>query len=91
MDLDQLAGRRALNMPGISCTVEEQIEALREVAGTRVTDLIKHEPDETIINIVKGWPRNFSPERAIELGFKADESFKAIIETYIAEDMHPTE
>jgi nucleoside-diphosphate-sugar epimerase len=87
LDLDRLGSRRALNLPGVSCTVEEQIEALREIAGNDVVALIKPKPDAAIMKIVAGWPRNFDPKRAVDLGFKADASFQAIVRTYIAEDM----
>ena len=39
-------------MPGLSATVEEQIEALRKVAGEDTVKLIKHEIDPKIDNIV---------------------------------------
>jgi len=87
MDTELLEGRRALNLPGISCTVEEQIEALRRTAGQSVVDLIKPQPDETIMGIVAGWPRNFAPERAISLGFKAESSFDEIIAVYMEEEL----
>ena len=87
LDLDRIGTRRALNLPGVSCTVEEQIEALRDIAGNDVVALIRPEPDETIMRIVQGWPRNFAPERAIELGFYADNDFHAIIQTYIDDDL----
>jgi len=87
MDTELLEGRRALNLPGISCTVEEQIEALRRAAGQSVVDLIKPQPDETIMGIVAGWPRNFAPERAISLGFKAESSFDEIIAVYMEEEL----
>jgi len=38
-----------LNLPGVSCTVAEQIEALREVAGNDVVARIKPQPDAAII------------------------------------------
>ncbi|MEM0947737.1 MAG: D-erythronate dehydrogenase [Pseudomonadota bacterium] len=87
IDTDALDGRRALNMPGVSCTVAEQIEALRAVAGNDAVGLIRPEPDETIMRIVKGWPRNFAPDRALALGFRAESNFREIIDTYVAEDM----
>jgi nucleoside-diphosphate-sugar epimerase len=87
MDLGRLGTRRALNLPGVSCTVEEQIEALREVAGNDAVALIREDPDETIVRIVAGWPRDFAPARAMDLGFEADRDFRQIIETYIAEDL----
>lgn len=87
MDTGLLQGRRALNLPGISCTVEEQIEALRRAAGQSVVNLIKPQPDETIMGIVAGWPRNFAPERAISLGFEAESSFDEIIAVYMEEEL----
>lgn len=87
IDLEEVGSRRALNLPGVSCTVEEQIEALRDIAGNDVVALIKPEPDEAVAKIVAGWPRNFAPERALALGFKAESNFHDIINTYIAQDL----
>ncbi|MDW3181415.1 D-erythronate dehydrogenase [Roseobacter sp.] len=87
LDTARLEGRRALSLPGLSCTVAEQIEALRRVAGQKAVDLIKPQPDEAIMKIVAGWPRNFDPARATALGFKAESSFDEIVQTYIAEDL----
>ena len=87
IDLETVGTRRALNLPGVSCTVEEQIEALRDIAGNDVVALIKPQPDEAIAKIVEGWPRNFAPERAISLGFTAESNFHDIINTYIAQDL----
>ncbi|PTX54229.1 nucleoside-diphosphate-sugar epimerase [Litoreibacter ponti] len=88
LDTETLGGRRALNLPGISCTVAEQIEALREVAGNDPVKLIKRQPDPVIEKIVEGWPRDFAPERAKALGFKAESSFKEIIEVYLEDDLN---
>ena len=86
MDSDRLNGRRALNMPGFSCTVAEQIEALRRVAGNDAVALIRREPDAAIEKIVSLWPRDFSPERALALGFKAERDFDEIIQVYLDEE-----
>jgi nucleoside-diphosphate-sugar epimerase len=74
-------------MPGVSVTVGEQIEALRRVAGDNVAKRIRREPDPTIIRIVDGWPRNFKPDRALALGFRADKSFDDIIRTHIEDEL----
>lgn len=87
LDTALLNGRLSLNLPGVSCTVEEQIEALRSIAGNDVVALIKPKPDDAIMKIVSGWPRNFAPKRAIELGFEADRDFSEIIQVYIEEDL----
>lgn len=83
-----LGGNRALTMPGVSCTVAEQIEALRRAAGDKAVALIRKEPDARISKMVAGWPRNFEAKRARALGFEADADFDAIIRIYI-EDYLP--
>jgi nucleoside-diphosphate-sugar epimerase len=90
LDTDLLEGRRALNLPGVSCTVAEQIEALRDAAGNNVVALIKPQPDEAIMKIVGAWPRNFDPQRAIALGFKAEDSFAEIVRVYQTDDLEPS-
>ncbi|MCL4123353.1 UNVERIFIED_CONTAM: hypothetical protein GTU68_015559 [Idotea baltica] len=87
MDLEPLGARRSLNMPGVSCTIAEQIEALRVVAGADAVARIRSEPDADITKIVSGWPRDFETVRAQELGFVAETDFADIIRTYIAEDL----
>ncbi len=77
----------ALNMPGLSCTVEEHIEALRSIAGNEAVKLIEPNPDEKIIEIVKGWPQNFDTKIALDLGFSAESSFEDIVQIYIEDDL----
>ena len=84
---DLLGTRRNLSMPGVSVTVGEQIAALRKVAGERVAKLIRRQPDEAIMRMVAGWPRNFDTRRARELGFKADASFEEIIRIHIEDEL----
>ncbi len=87
MDSAQLGWRRTISAPGLSATVGEEIEALRRVAGDKVVNLIKEVPDETIIKIVAGWPRNFDTKRAIGLGFKAESSMDEIIRVHIEDEL----
>jgi len=86
METAKLGARRNLTMPGLSITVGEMIEALKRVAGEKTASLIRHEPDEAIIRIVDGWPRNFDASRAEEVGFKADADFDSIIRAHIADE-----
>lgn len=87
LDGAKLGARRSLTMPGVSVTVAEQIDALRRIAGDRVANRIRREPDPTIIRIVEGWPRRFDARRATELGFRAEESFDEIIRIHIEEEL----
>ena len=87
LDTDKVGPRRALTMPGLSVTVGEQIAALKKVAGEKVAARIRRQPDPFIEGVVAGWPRNFAPRRAVELGFKADVSFEDIIRIHIEDEL----
>jgi nucleoside-diphosphate-sugar epimerase len=87
MDASVLGARRSINLPGVSATVGEQIEALRQIAGEKAVRLIRRQSDEAIARMVSGWPRAFDPARAKALGFRADEDFSAIIRTYIEDEL----
>ncbi len=87
IDSDRVGTRRALTMPGITCTVGEQIAALKKVAGDKVVARIRREPDPVIMKIVEGWPRGFEAKRAIGLGFKAESSFEEIIRIHIEDEL----
>jgi nucleoside-diphosphate-sugar epimerase len=84
---DKLGDRINLNMPGVTCTVAEQIEALRKVAGPKVAARIRPEPDPLIMRIVAGWPHRFDPRRARALGFQVERSFEEIIRVHIEDDL----
>tara|TARA_R110002020_G_scaffold87061_24_gene215112 strand:+ start:3693 stop:4676 length:984 start_codon:yes stop_codon:yes gene_type:complete len=87
MDTSPVGHRRVLNMPGVSATVAEQIEALRGIAGDRAVALIRSEPDQAVMDIVSNWPRGFAAERALKLGFRAESSFDEIIRIHIEDEM----
>lgn len=87
MDTAPLGWRRTLSVPGLSATVGEEIEALRRVAGDKAVKLIREEPDEKIVGMVAGWPRNFDAQRATALGFVAESSFDEIIRIHIEDEL----
>ncbi len=84
---DRLGPRVNLTMPGVCCTVAEQIAALRRMAGDRVAARIRRAPDPLVAQIVAGWPRRFDPQRALALGFKAESSFDEIIRVHIDDEL----
>jgi D-erythronate 2-dehydrogenase len=88
IDTATIGPRRNLTMPGLSATVGEQIAALKRVAGEKVAARIRREPDSFIMGIVAGWPRNFAPKRALELGFTTTEkTFDDIIRIHIDDEL----
>jgi D-erythronate 2-dehydrogenase len=84
---ETLGPRINLTMPGVACTVGEQIAALRGVAGEDVVARIRREPDAAIIKIVSGWPTRFDAKRARALGFKVEDSFEEIIRAHIDDEL----
>jgi hypothetical protein len=90
LDSAAVGARRTLTMPGVSVTVAGQIAALRNVAGDRVAARVVSKPDQTIMRVVEGWPRNFAPERALSLGFRAEADFEEIIRIHIEDELGGT-
>jgi len=84
---EQLGNRINLTMPGVACTVGEQIEALRRVAGNKVVARIRRAPDPLVERIVAGWPRRFDPRRALALGFTVEKTFDDIIRAHIEDEL----
>jgi nucleoside-diphosphate-sugar epimerase len=80
---EAFGGRTALNLPALTVTVGEMLQALREVAGEQVAALVTVEPDEQIKRIVGGWPARFDCQRTHRFGLKADASYQDIIRQYL--------
>jgi D-erythronate 2-dehydrogenase len=78
---------RMLTLPGITVSVGEMVDALREVAGERVAARVKWQPDPRIQKIVAGWPAAFDARRASAMGFKADPDFASIIRAHVEDEL----
>lgn len=84
---EQLGTRINLSMPGVCCTVAEQIDSLTRIAGPKVAARIRREPDELVMRIVSGWPERFEAKRAASLGFTAEQTFDDIIRVHIEDEL----
>ena len=84
---EQLGPRVSLAMPGVCCTVAEQIESLARIAGPKVAARIRREPDDLVVRIVSGWSERFDAKRAAALGFKAEATFDDIIRAHIDDEL----
>ncbi|MGE8690392.1 MAG: D-erythronate dehydrogenase [Achromobacter sp.] len=82
-----VADRAPINLPGVSVTVAEMEQALREVAGDEVADRIGWQADERVERIVGSWPGRWDTARAASLGLKGDRDFAEIIRAYMADDL----
>lgn len=82
-----MADRAPINLPGVSVTVADMEQALREVAGDDVADRITWRPEERVERIVGSWPGRWDTTRASRLGLKGDNSFADIVRAYVADDL----
>ncbi len=74
---------RSLNLPGLTVTVAQMVEALRQAAGEAVAARVRFEPDEAIARIVLSWPVRFDTVRARAMGFPQDADFASILREYM--------
>lgn len=74
---------RTLNVPGITVSVAEALDALARIAGRETAARVRVERDPEIERIVLGWPAKFVTERAGRLGFRADGGIEDIIRAHM--------
>jgi nucleoside-diphosphate-sugar epimerase len=74
---------RSLNLPGVTTSVGDMVDALSRIAGPAVAGLVQWQPDSRVSQIVRSWPAHFETARANAMGFTGDTSFDSIVEDYI--------
>jgi nucleoside-diphosphate-sugar epimerase len=77
-----LGVHRTLMLPGLSVSIGEMIDTLRQSAGDEVAARIRFEPDAAVERIVLTWPARLDASRALALGCRRDENFAAILKQY---------
>jgi len=77
--------QRAVSLPGLTVSVREMLDALRQVGGEAAVRRVRFQPDERIAKIVYGWPARFDAMRAQALGFTADTDIESIVRVYAEE------
>ncbi|KPM42897.1 hypothetical protein AK830_g3639 [Neonectria ditissima] len=63
---------RVVNLPGITVTVQEILDALEAVGGPKAVALVKEEKDTKVEAIVGSWPAQFDTRVAEKLGMVSD-------------------
>jgi nucleoside-diphosphate-sugar epimerase len=81
------AGPRTINLPGLTVTVGDMVEALRRAGGDAAVARIRFERDPAIERIVTSWPSRFDPALGYRLGFTADPDLDAIVSAFIEDDL----
>lgn len=79
---EDLGPWRVLNIPGVSVTVGEMLQALENVGGHHARQRVSHQEDPRIMSIVCSWPGAFDITRTLDLGFSPDSSFEDAVKQY---------
>ncbi|KAF7560261.1 hypothetical protein G7046_g3880 [Stylonectria norvegica] len=86
---EKFGDSRIVNLPGITVSVQQILDALEQVGGKKALSFIKEEVDPAIQNIVASWPARFDVNRAYGFGLEADgeviEAVKAFAEALKSE------
>ncbi|EME45768.1 hypothetical protein DOTSEDRAFT_151015 [Dothistroma septosporum NZE10] len=76
---------RQILLPGITSTVKDMLDALKEVGGEEAVKLVKREKASAEIQaMLDSWPTTFDVSKATKLGFVRDETFRSAVEDFAA-------
>ena len=83
----ELGHTRAVQLPGLTMTVDDLVKALGEIGGRNAVARLSFAANAEIVAIVKGWPVRFARTRSAALGFHADTSAHQIISDFVADEL----
>lgn len=82
-----LAENVPVNLPGITVTPREMLDALGRRFGRAAVERVRIAPDPAIEAIVASWPSRFDVSRAEALGLYGDAGMEDVLEQHVA--AHP--
>ena len=72
-----------MNIPGVTVTVREMLDALKAVGGDEALKLVEEKRDDATEKIVLSWPTRLDISRAKALGFAEDGTLTNTVQEYI--------
>ncbi|PVH74610.1 NAD(P)-binding protein [Cadophora sp. DSE1049] len=81
---------RVVNLPGITVTVDQMLQGLRDVGGEKTLALIEQKMDPAVEGIVAKWPAQFNTSLANALGFYVDGSLTRTVDGYFEDYANAT-
>lgn len=84
-DSKGLGLHRVLDLPGITVTPEQMLDAMTRLVGQEARDRVSLTKDQRIMDIVCSWPGAFDDARARSLGFIGDEGFDSVLRQHLTE------
>ncbi|KAF9878708.1 NAD dependent epimerase/dehydratase [Colletotrichum karsti] len=79
---EKFGDSRVVNLPGITVTVQEMLDAVEKVGGKEALSLIEEKKDPAILAIVDTWPARYDVSRAYGLGLDPDGTFLEAVEAF---------
>ncbi|KAB5550791.1 nucleoside-diphosphate-sugar epimerase [Coniochaeta sp. 2T2.1] len=73
---------RGMNVPGISATIQEMMDALEVFGGKKALALLKEEPDPVTERILRSWALDVDCSTALRLGLVQDKSVESLVREY---------
>ncbi len=87
LDAEAWGPHRVVNLPGITGSVTESMQALARTGGNSARALVTFEHDPFIQDIVDGWDKRVETPRGLEMGFKADTDLDEIVNVFLEDDL----
>lgn len=81
-----LQAGRTMNLPGLTVTPAEIVAAVARHLPAGHGAPVDWQPDARVQQIIDGWPRAFTSERALALGFTPDASADALVQSFLAQE-----
>lgn len=85
---DDFGMNRNINLPGRSDRIGAMIKAMETVAGSDPVARITWERDPDVERIALGWRGTVKHDKALRLGFEADNSFENSIKWFLKDDIN---
>jgi nucleoside-diphosphate-sugar epimerase len=74
---------RVMNLPGLTVTAADLVQAVERRNGAAANGLVTWAPDPKVLQIIDGWPKVFTSQRALALGIQPDASADALVDGFI--------
>lgn len=82
---EEFGGRTAINLPALTTSIAEMLDALQKVGGKAARDLVRFEKDPAVVRLVDSWPAAVHAARAERMGILPDTDFETIVRDYVAD------
>lgn len=83
---EALHAGRTMNLPGLSVTPAEIVQAVSRRLPAGAGDLVAWRSDPQVQRIIDGWPQGFTSGRALAQGFTPDETPDALVASFLASE-----